>query len=145
MRRHTWAAFGCVLVLSVVAMAAEKDAKKPAGNPATAVPAEAIGFIGTLEGKMVAIKPNGNTVTLTVTSATAAEDSKVKDTAALIGKDLTVKVRFEKKDGTWQGNSEDTALVKTLKKGDPIKLECKYIDAQKALGMTAPPAKVESK
>ncbi len=147
MIRRTWCAVALMtLVLCGLTLAADKPAKEKKGDgAASTVPAEAVGFAGVLEGKMVSAKPNGNTVTITVTAATPSDDSKVKDGAALVGKDLTVKVRFEKKDGAWAPNADDAAFVKGLKKGDAVHVETKYIESQKALALTAAPTKAEAK
>ena len=82
-----------------------------------ATPKEAVGFWGTVTGKVKSAKPDGTSFVLTVSDAQPEEKSKVKDGAPMVGKDLTLGTRMPRKDGKPYNSEEDVAYIKTLKPG----------------------------
>jgi hypothetical protein len=131
----------CVALWAGLVMGAEgKKNKAEAGKPAEAPP-EVVGFAGTLEGTVTGMKSNGNWVSINVTKADANDKSTAKDPSALVGKELTIKIRFDKKGGEYQANADDATFVKGLKNGDAIKVVVSYAASQKVLTMVAPPEK----
>ncbi len=140
----------CLFVLSftVAAPAAEKPAGEKSKDEVknqNSPPDEAVGFVGKLEGTFSSGKKNGNALTITVTAATPADGSKAKDATVIVGKEVPVTVRWEKKDGKYSPLEADTSFVKGLKKGDAVLLEVNYVDSLKVIRMTAAPAKAEAK
>ena len=77
-------------------------------------PPAAQGFFGTATGKVRSAKADGTSFVMTVLSAASDKGhSAVKDTALMVGKDLTL--------GTRPGpRAEDVAFIKTLKPGMEI-------------------------
>lgn len=135
--------FGLCIALSAgLALAAEgKKAKADAGAKPADAPTEAVGFAGRLEGTVTGKKSNGNWVSITVTKAEAGEKSTAKDANALVGKEVTIKIRFEKKGAEYSPNADDAAAVKAMANGDAVKVSVQYVPSQKVLAMVAPPEK----
>lgn len=89
-----------------------------------ATPSEAVGFFGMVTGVVKTRVEDGTSFVLTVTTAVADEKtSKVKDTAPMVGKDLTLGTRMPKKDGQASPHVEDVAYIKTLNPGDKIVIQ----------------------
>ncbi|GEM_PF-2869001 len=124
----------CVMLIAGICYAGEQ------GKPAE-VPKEAAGFSGKIEGTVTNFKANGNWVAVKVTKAEPDAKSTVKDGAAVVGKEIAVKVRFDKQNGQ---NSEDTTFVKGLKAGDAIQLVVNYVASQNAMAMVELPKKSEA-
>ena len=88
-----------------------------------ATPKEAVGFFGMVTGVVKTAAADGTSFVITVSKAVADEkSSKVKDTDAMVGKNLTLGTRMprKKEDGKPYPNAEDVAYIKTLKPGDEI-------------------------
>ena len=92
------------------------------GKPA--VPEEATGFSGSLEGTILRKAPSNGWLVLTVSKAEPDKKSKVKDGSALVGKEIPVSSRLA-------GNTpfpEQVAYIETLKVGDKVTLKVRYND-----------------
>src|SRR6185503_1090483 len=84
-------------------------------------PKEAVGFWGTVTGVVKSAQADGKSFVLTVSKAEADEkNSKIKDTAPMIGKALSIGTRMPVKDGKPSFKEEDVAYIKTLKPGMSI-------------------------
>jgi hypothetical protein len=104
--------------------------------PATAAtPKEAVGFFGMVTGSVKTAEADGASFVLTVSKAVADEKtSKVKDTAAMVGKELTLGTRMPRtKEGKPHPNPEDVAYIKTLKPGDEIVVQVFAVHANPAV------------
>jgi hypothetical protein len=88
-----------------------------------ATPKEAVGFRGSVEGKVKSAKPDGSSFVLTVTKADPEEKSTVKDGSAMVGKEITLGVRMPRKDGKPYPSPEDEAWIKTLKPGANVRVK----------------------
>src|SRR5580765_4196002 len=88
---------------------------------AAPTPKEAVGFWGTVTGVVKSAQADGKAFVLTVSKAEPDEkNSKIKDTAPMIGKALTICTRMPVKDGKPTFKEEDVAYIKTLKPGMSI-------------------------
>ena len=97
------------LVLAIVAVAA--------------TPKEAVGFRGTVEGKVKSTGTDGTSFVLTITKADPEEKSAIKDGGPMVGKEITLGVRMPRKDGKPYPSPEDIAWIKTLKPGTAIRVK----------------------
>ena len=89
-----------------------------------ATPKEAVGFTGTVTGKVKSAQADGLSFVITVSKAEAdAQKSDVKNTAPMVGKDLTLGTRMPRKDGKPTPHEEDIAYIKSLKPGDVITIK----------------------
>jgi len=85
-----------------------------------ATPNEAVGFFGIVTGVVKSRAEDGTSFVLTVSKAEPSEKSTVKDSAPMVGKDLTLGTRMPRKDGVASPHVEDVAYIKTLNPGDKI-------------------------
>ena len=111
--RHPWiyaVVFGLALALGMATAQA-------------ATPKEAVGFRGTATGAVVSAQADGLAFVLKVEKAEAAENSKAKDPAAMVGKAITLGVRMPRKDGKPYPSPEDVAYIKSLKPGMEIRIK----------------------
>jgi len=88
-----------------------------------ATPKEAVGFWGTVSGKVRSARADGTSFVLTVSDAQPDEKSKVKDGAPMVGKDLMLGTRMPKKDGVAYPKEEDVTYIKSLKPGMMITIK----------------------
>jgi hypothetical protein len=95
-----------------------------------ATPREVVGFWGTVTGTVKSARPDGMSFVLTISKAEADEQhSTVKDTAPMIGKNVTLGTRMPRKDGKPSANPEDIAYIKTLKPGTTITIKIFAVQA----------------
>lgn len=89
-----------------------------------AIPDEAKGFAGTLEGTVKEKAPSNGWICVTVSKATPEGKSKVKDGAVLTGKDLPVSCRLAGNDPF----PDQKAYFESLKVGDKVTLKVFFND-----------------
>lgn len=110
-----------------------------------ATPKEAVGFLGTVTGVVKTTQPDGSSFVITVSKAVADDKSAVKDTAPMVGKDLTLGTRMPKKDGKPFPNAEDVAYIKTLKAGDAISIKVFAVRADPTVLRMQKPGEIAAK
>ena len=107
---------------------------------ASATPKEAVGFAGSITGTVTSRADDGTSFRLKVSKAVADESkSKVKDTDAMIGKELTLGTRMPRTDGKAHNHPDDVAYIKSLKVGDEIVVQVFAVHSDPSvLRMTKP-------
>jgi len=92
-----------------------------AGNaPKIALPADAVGFTGALEGEVVATEWNGKWVNLKVTRATPAREGTARQARALIGATVSVVVQWERGPRGLQPKVDQAKAIKSFRRRDRV-------------------------
>jgi hypothetical protein len=120
--------FLALLVLAVSLVAAEP----------LALPAEGVGFAGSLTGT-IDLNAKGGGLFIVVTAATPDATSKASDATKLVGAKVQVMPAYDTKvEDKWTPNPEQLKAIEGLKKGATVTVTVKPTK-KGYLAMTAPP------
>jgi hypothetical protein len=103
---------------------ASSGPKEPSMAGKLPIPAEAVGYVGSLEGAVKEKAPQNGWIVLTVSKAEADPKSKVKDGSVLVGKEIRISARLA-------GDTpfpEQKAYITSLSVGEKLAIKVFYND-----------------